>query len=102
MSKKRNNSCRSRITGNSAKKDQLLGKSLPGEVGNPAEKAVPVQSEASAPEVLEMVCPNPFGGFEPLTDYAARFLTAKVIGWLDRLCKDRGARVDLAYWKSCT
>lgn len=102
MRKKRNNSRRDRNVKHSAKKDRPQVEPLFREVRNLAGRAVPIQFEASAPEELEMVCPDPFRDFEPLTDYAIRLLKATVIVWLDRLCKDRGAQVDSSYWKTCT
>ncbi len=61
--------------------------------------------ENTVPTVPERLCPtlpNPNRGFQALSDYLIQKITKRIMKHMSRLCRERGAELDLDYWEYCT
>ena len=69
---------------------------------NPAPEGAEAESIPTVCEALQPTCPDPSQGFQPLSDYLVERITKRVMHSMKTLCKERGAALDLHYWKAQT
>ena len=103
MNEKRNNTMKKLFHEISARKKATAADAFLEPRENPQKRPVPASFQTVKPGGLEPLCPDPTSGsFTPLTDFAVSCITKAVMRWLDRICQQRGSKVDRKYWESCT